>query len=240
MGVAEDRVQEQAIVYGLIIFLATWVVVEIVQMTLMYFIKYVVQREAQSEIILSTVFVTAIFALPVWNFVAQRWSKRWAYIFGLGFWAIVQIVLIMLNAQTAFWFLLLICFLAGIGVAAAHVLPWSIIPDAIEWGELQTGERNEGMFYSLVTLIYKVATSLALLGISQVLQFTGYVANAPQQTQSALNGIRIAIGPIPAVMLGIGILFAYLYPLDRKEHAEVVAQLEQRRAEAHEETALAR
>ncbi len=227
-------------VYGLIIFLATWVTVEIVQMTLMYFIKYVVHREPQAEIVMFTIFATAIAALPVWNFVARKWGKRWAYIFGISFWAIVQIVLIMLNAQTAFWFLLLICFLAGIGVAAAHVLPWAILPDAIEWGELQTGERNEGMFYSLVTLIHKVATSLALLGISQVLQFTGYVANAPQQTQGALTGIRIAIGPIPAVMLGIGILFAYLYPLDRKEHAEVVQQLEQRRAEAQEETALAR
>ena len=34
----------------------------------------------------------------------------------------------------------------------AHILPWSIIPDAVEWDELNTGERHEGMFYSLVTL----------------------------------------------------------------------------------------
>ena len=128
--------------------------------------------------------------------------------------------------------ILFLCVLAGIGVAAAHVLPWAIIPDAIEWDEWQTGQRHEGMFYSLTTLAQKVATSVALPLVLLLLEFTGYVPNATQQPASALLGMRIVMGPVPAVLLGIGILFAILYPLSREQHAQVVQALERRRVEA--------
>jgi GPH family glycoside/pentoside/hexuronide:cation symporter len=217
-------------VFGLLIFLMTWIATVILQDSLAFFIKHVVQREAESELIMATVFVTAIVALPFWNWISQRTSKRWAYIGGIAFWAIVQIVLVTVTAETGLAVILFLCFLAGIGVAAAHVLPWAIIPDSIEWGEWQTGERHEGVFYSLVTLLRKVATSIAIPATLWLLHFTGYDGLAEQQPASAQLGLRIVIGPIPAVLLCLGIAFAYFYPLSRKKYAEIVRELERRRA----------
>ena len=217
-------------VFGLLIFLMTWIATVILQDSLAFFIKHVVQREAESELIMATVFVTAIVALPFWNWISQRTSKRWAYIGGIAFWAIVQIVLVTVTAETGLAVILFLCFLAGIGVAAAHVLPWAIIPDSIEWGEWQTGERHEGVFYSLVTLLRKVATSIAIPATLWLLHFTGYDGLAEQQPASAQLGLRIVIGPVPAVLLCLGIAFAYFYPLSRKKYAEIVRELERRRA----------
>jgi GPH family glycoside/pentoside/hexuronide:cation symporter len=216
--------------FGLAIFLATWISVEILQATLLYFIKYVVQREPQNDMIMATIFVVAMFALPVWDWVSRRWSKRWAYVWGIAFWALVQLVLISLSPATPLGLILFLCALAGVGVAAAHVLPWAILPDAIEWDEYQTGERHEGMFYSLTTLTKKIATSIALPLVLLLLDWTGYVANQPQQVPRALWGIRVTIGPIPAVLLLVGILFALKYPLDREQFAQVVQKLAARRA----------
>jgi GPH family glycoside/pentoside/hexuronide:cation symporter len=216
--------------FGLAIFLATWISVEILQASLLYFIKYVVKREAQNDLIMATIFVVAIFALPVWDWVSRRWSKRWAYIGGIAFWALVQVVLITVNPGTSLSVILVLCALAGVGVAAAHVLPWAILPDAIEWDEYQTGKRHEGMFYSLTTLTKKVATSIALPLVLLLLDVTGYVPNVPQQTSGALLGIRVAIGPIPAVLLAIGIGFAFRYPLDRLQFAEIVRKLDEQRS----------
>jgi GPH family glycoside/pentoside/hexuronide:cation symporter len=213
----------------LAIFLATWISVEILQASLLFFIKYVVQRESQNDLIMATIFVIAIFALPIWNWVSSRWSKRWAYIFGIAFWAVVQIFMISLNPATSLIVILTLCALAGIGVAAAHVLPWAILPDAIEWDEYHTGVRHEGMFYSLTTLTKKIATSIALPLVLLLLEATGYVANQPQQDSSALLGIRISIGPIPAFLLLIGIGFALKYPLDRAAFSELVEKLAARR-----------
>ncbi len=208
--------------FGLAIFLATWISVDVLQSSLLFFIKYVVQREAHNDLIMATIFVIAIFALPIWDYVSRRWSKRWAYIWGIAFWAVVQIALITLTPSTSLGLILTLCALAGVGVAAAHVLPWAILPDAIEWDEYLTGERHEGMFYSLTTLTKKVATSIALPLVLVLLEATGYQPNVAQQDPSALWGIRITIGPIPAVLLAVGIFFAYKYPLDRDQFAEVV------------------
>jgi GPH family glycoside/pentoside/hexuronide:cation symporter len=142
----------------------------------------------------------------------------------------VQIALIFLSPSTALPVILVLCALAGIGVSSAHVLPWSIIPDAMEWDEWQTGERHEGMFYSLVTLAQKVASSIAIPLILLMLQLTGYVPTSPTQPPNALLGIRLAIGPIPALLLVGGILFAVFYPLSRESHQRIVRELEARRA----------
>jgi GPH family glycoside/pentoside/hexuronide:cation symporter len=224
-------------VFGAIIFLITWVSMDILQTTLLYFVKYIVQREAESDIIMAVIFVTAMFALPFWNWVSQRFSKRWAYIFGVAFWAVVQMMLITLNQASPLPLILFMCLLAGIGVGAAHVLPWAIIPDAIEWDEWRTGERHEGTFYSLITLAQKVASSIAVPLALLVLDATGYIPNAAQQPESALWGIRIVIGPIPAVLLTAGIIFAIKYPLNRKQFSSLVSDLEKRRAAQPEEIA---
>ncbi len=211
------------------LFLLTWVAVSILETTLLFFIKYVVEREPQTDLIMATIFITAIFTLPLWEYISRRWNKQRAYIAGIGFWAVVQMVLITLNPSSPLFLLLGLSVLAGVGVGAAHVLPWSIIPDAMEWDELQTGERHEGMFYSLVTLLQKIASAIAIPLVLYLLEATNYIPNAEVQSASALLGIRIVVGPIPALLLCGGILFAWLYPLTREAHSQIQQQIQARR-----------
>ncbi len=217
-------------IFGLVIYLFTWAMISLIQLILLYYIKYVVQREADSTLIMVTIFVVAMLTLPLWQWISQRLNKRLAYIAGISFLAVVLLALASLGPGTSLVLILGLCVLAGIGVAAAHVLPWAIIPDAIEYGELQTGTRHEGMFYSLITLAQKVAVSIALPLALLVLDRTGYVSNSATQPASAITGIRIVAGPIPAVLLLLGILFAALYPLGRENYSEIARRLEARRA----------
>ena len=222
-------------IFSVVIYLFTWVSVDILQAILLFFIKYVVNRESDSDLIMATIFVVAICALPLWVWTSKRFNKRKAYIAGVAFFAAVLLVLINLTPSTPMNVILFLCVLAGIGVSAAHVMPWSIIPDAIEYGELKTGERHEGMFYSLISLSQKVASSVAIPLALLVLDATGYIANSAQQPSSAVLGIRIVTGPIPAVMMCIGILFAILYPLGRERYSEIARELEERRSGAPKE-----
>ena len=229
-------VKNRPFVFGMAIYLLTWVAVKLLEATLLYFVKYGIEREGQSDWIMLTIFAVAMAALPFWEWASRHWNKRWAYVAGIAFWAIVQIVIVTLTPSTGLPLIFVLCAMAGIGVSVAHVLPFSMIPDAIEWDELQTGQRHEGVFYGLVTLAQKVATSIALPLALLLLDATGYVANAAQQSPRALMGIRLLTGPIPAVLLCAGILFALIYPLDRDQHAQVRRALEARRAGQVEET----
>ncbi|MDQ1301683.1 MAG: glycoside/pentoside/hexuronide:cation symporter, family, partial [Chloroflexota bacterium] len=62
--------------FGLGIYLFTWVSVSILEAILLFFIKYVVQREAQSDLIMALIFGTGIVALPLWQWTARRLNKR--------------------------------------------------------------------------------------------------------------------------------------------------------------------
>lgn len=228
----KSALKNRPFVFGLVIYLFTMVSMDILQTILLFYIKYVVLREAQSDIIMGTIFVVALFALPLWEFVSRKMNKRYAYIIGIAFWAVVQLVLGSLNPGTPNTVVILLCVLAGIGVSAAHVLPWSILPDAIEWGEWKTGERHEGMFYSLISLAAKVASSIAIPLSLLVLDASGYVSGNVTQPASAITGIRLVTGPIPAFLLCSGILFAILYPLGRENYSQIALELEARRQAA--------
>ncbi|MBN1248965.1 MAG: MFS transporter [Anaerolineae bacterium] len=216
--------------YGLGLFLAAWIAVAIVQANLLFYIKYWLNREGDSDTIMAAIFITAMLALPIWQVVSERWSKRWAYIGGVAFWAVVQIVLVLVGPATGMTFILILCVLAGVGVAAVHVLPWAMIPDATEYDEWLTGERHEGMYYSLTTLVHKVAASIAIPLSLLVLEFTGYVPNSSQQPASALTGIRLVMGPLPALLLCLGIVIALRYPLDRAQYKRILRELALRKA----------
>lgn len=220
--------------FGLGLFLFNGVTMSIIQVILLYYVKYVVQRESQSDLIMATIFVVAMIALPLWEWVSRTLNKRWAYISGISFLAVVLLVLSSLTPDTSLAWIMVLCVLAGIGVSAMHVMPWAIIPDAIEYGELQSGERQEGMFYSLITLAQKVASSIAVPVALLVLQASGYVANSTSQPATAISGIRIVAGPIPAFTLCVGILFTILFPLGRDNYREITRKLEAQRKAAQE------
>jgi GPH family glycoside/pentoside/hexuronide:cation symporter len=227
---AGAALRNKPFLFGLAIYLFTWLSVDIVQAVLIYYVKYAVQREAQSDILIGLIFLSAIPSLPLWNRLARAWDKRYAYVAGIAFWAVVQVVLTLgVGPSTGMGLLVCLCVLAGVGVGAAHVLPWSILPDAVEWDEWSTGERHEGMFYSLVTLAQKAASATAVPLVLLALDASGYRPASAEQTGDVVRAIRIVAGPVPAVLLCLGIASALLYPLSRESYGRIARELETRR-----------
>lgn len=222
-------VRNRPFFYAMGIFLFTWAAVEVVQTMLLFFLKYRLDFEAESDIIAGTVFLVALISLPFWDWISRKTDKRRAYILGMVFLSIVLVTLAFIVPSIQLWGVILLAALAGIGIGGVHVLPWSIIPDAIEWDELETGVRHEGMFYSLVTLLRKIATSIAIPMALLVLDWSGYVSNASVQKPSAVKAIMMMTGPIPAIFMSLGIIFAIYYPLSRERHAEIRAEIEKRK-----------
>lgn len=221
--------QNKPFVFGLTMFLFNGVTMSIIQVILLYYIKYVVERESQSDLIMASIFVVAMLTLPIWEWTSRRLNKRWAYISGISFLAVVLLILSALTPQTSLTVIMVLCVLAGVGVSAMHSLPWAILPDAIEYGEWKTGERQEGMYYSLITLAQKVASSIAVPAALLILENSGYIANSASQPESAISGIRFVAGPLPAITLTLGILFTLLYPLGRERHHQITRELEAKR-----------
>jgi GPH family glycoside/pentoside/hexuronide:cation symporter len=224
-------IRNRPFVFAMGIFFFTWGALEIVQNMLLFFlIDYLrIESETDQTIILGSIFGVALFTLPLWDRISRRWDKRIAYIVGMVFLSAVMIVMIVIKPGWGLPVIVGLAGLAGVGVGAMHVLPWAIIPDAVEWDQLKTGRRHEGIFYSLVALFRKIAAAIALPMALLVLDWSGYISEAPIQAPGAVRAIRLLTGVVPAICLCAGIVFAVFYPLSRERHVQVRAELASRR-----------
>jgi Na+/melibiose symporter-like transporter len=85
---------------------------------------------------------------------------------------------------------------------------------------------------SLLILMQKVASSVALPLALLALDRSGYVPNLAQQRPRALLAIRVLVGVVPAGLWSVAIAFAALYPLGRQRHLEIRQELAKRRLAA--------
>ena len=106
-----------------------------------------------------TMLVCIIFA-PFWLWFSKTYNKRTAYILGMAFWIIIQALIFTIQPGQIVYLLFIAAF-AGVGISAAYIIPDSILPDVIEWDELLTHKRQEGIYYGIRTLIRKQWTVLA-------------------------------------------------------------------------------
>ncbi len=218
------------------IFLFTWTAIDIIEVMLLYFLKYRMGLEPQADIITGTVFITALAVLPFWVWSAGATDKRRSYVYGMVFLSAVMTVLAFIDPSVGLLVVLALAALAGIGLSAVHVLTWAMIPDAVEVDELESGARHEGMFYALVTLINKITISIAMPLALLVMDWSGFSSNAPTQSARTLWAIRILTGPVPALFLLAGILFALFYPVSRESHAATRERIAARVHRAEEGT----
>lgn len=175
-----------------------------------------------------------IFFIPFWRWMARWRNKQNAYMLGMSFWVVIQLMIFTIQpGDTAY--LLILAALAGIGVSAAYTLPDSMFADVIEWDELRTRHRQEGIFYGIRTLIRKLTGALIIFITLQVLGWSGYVS-PPEgvlqftQTDFVLRMIRLLVSPFGATILCGTIILAWLFPLSREKYTRIQKLLEQRRA----------
>ena len=110
-------------VFGAIIYLLTWICMDIIQAILLFFIKYVLLMEGQSDLFMALIFVTGIFALPLWEYASRKLGKRKAYVLGVSFMAAVLLVLISMGPASPAAVIFTLCVLAGIASAPPMCCP---------------------------------------------------------------------------------------------------------------------
>lgn len=218
--------------YVIGIYMCSWLAFQLTASIIPYFVTNWMEQESYFEVAL-LVQVVAIIMLFVWSKVSERIGKRMVYFMGMSLWIIAQGGLFFLQPGQIVG-LYLLSMMAGVGVATAYLIPWSMLPDVIELDELRTGQRREGIFYAFMVLLQKMGLALGLFLVGLALESTGFISSTPgqpppSQPGSAIFAIRVAIGPLPTLILLIGLLLAYFYPISREVHAEILLKLREKR-----------
>jgi GPH family glycoside/pentoside/hexuronide:cation symporter len=211
------------------LYLLSWSAASILSTVLIYYANYYLKVPAQANYFILGAEFAAIVFIPLVVWLSRKLDKRRAFIFGSITWAVILVGLSALRSDQLILAYIL-AILSGFGIATAYVVPWAMVPDIIEFDQADTGERREGSYYAFASFFQKMATGVAIWGMGLALAATGYITPVqgqplPDQPVAAVNAIRIFMGPIPAVLLILAIIFALRYNITRQSHHEMVEKL---------------
>ncbi len=196
--------------------------VAIMEAMLIYYYKYIFRDEGAVTLAMILLLVVTIATIPFWVWFARKVSKKAAYSIGMTITLLAVVLFAFTADRLGQGIALVFMVLAGFGFSSHYVLPWSMAPDTIEFGYARSGVRREGVYYSAWTFMIALGGAFAGFLVGQTLGLYGYVPDAIQSANSIL-GIRLLIGPLPALLILLGNLALLFYPLNQKRYEEVQA-----------------
>lgn len=216
------------------IYITGWLALQLTQTNLLLYLRYWLEREDLFTALLFILLGTAFLFLSVWSWVSARLGKRYTYIAGAVFFSGALFGLFFLQPDQVFP-AYIVAFVGGIGLSVFFLIPWSMIPDVVEYSEYEFGERREGEYYGLFIFIQKIGIAGGIAISNFVLDFAGFVTPETagefvQQPDAVLNALRLFVSIIPASIALFGIPLAFFYPITRKFYAEIRASLDGDRA----------
>ena len=109
----------------------------------------------------------------------------------------------------------------------------------VDYGEYKLGTRNEGVVFSLQTLIVKLTAAFTSLSIGFALDLTGYVPNQIQSLATQ-NSMRFLMCIVPAVsMLLAYVIYRRKYKLNDAYMKTIVAAISGNAQKASDAKAIA-
>lgn len=229
-------------VYALLMYLFAFVAVDAVSTIVVFFMKYYILRGDEANYVAGTMLVFQVVSLPFYAFLSKRTSKRTGFIVGAAIWLVTMALSWLLGPGQPFLVVYIFAAVVGLGTGGVIVMMYAIFPDIPDVDELKTGERREGIYAAMVTLIRKMSSALAIFAVSNVIGWAGYVlpteevvdgvTRLVEQPQSApfILALRTIFFLLPVVLLAISIFFAWRYPLAPQLHERLNQLLRTRRA----------
>lgn len=197
-----------------------------------YAIDFVLQPENPAmlfTIAMGSMIGVSIIAMPLWVFLAGKLGKKQAYMLGGIIYSLLLCCMIFIGKGQDM-VLVGLSVLIGIVNPSFQLLPWSMLPDCMDYDELNSGQRREGMFNGLWVALQKTAMAVAPAVIGIVLQMGDFISgDVKEQPESAQFAIRLVVSIVPALIFLSSFLILRKYDLDEAKHKEILATLAARK-----------
>lgn len=159
------------------------------------------------------------------KFVAKKFGKKEWIMYSASFSILVFAVLFLFPLKNPMVFIVIngICYL---GVSGFQVLVWALVNDAIDYQELCTGQRNEGIVYSSYTFFRKLANAVSGSMGSFALAIAGFEVTATEQSAAFAGNLWKTYTGIYVVCYLLAVLvLRFVYPLTKAKTEEMLAEL---------------
>jgi len=136
------------------------------------------------------------------------------------------------NSETLLLIYLITLIIAYASLWVTFSLGASMMADVVDEFELQSGNRQEGLFFSSMTFAHKMTTGIGTLIAGFLLAWIQF----PEQTnladvpRSAIEGLGYIGGPLLLIFYIGAIAFLYFYPITKERYKEIRAGLDREKS----------
>ena len=151
--------------------------------------------------------------------------------FVMAFLGYVSLLAISLSGATNVYLLMIPAFLIMSALGMMNVILTVFLANTCDYGELKNGRRDESVIFSMQTFVVKLASGLAALFASLILQFTkisdlSKLADIQIASDASRLGLRFSMTLIPMVFMLVAIfIFSKKYTLTDERMDEIQKQL---------------
>tara|TARA_Y100001968_G_C19313260_1_gene695296 strand:- start:110 stop:1138 length:1029 start_codon:yes stop_codon:yes gene_type:complete len=210
------------------LYLLLWCGLQLMQTVSIIYLEQVMRVPTQLSKWIPIPFqISALFGLQYWSISSNKYGRIKSLYKGGGIWIIACLIAMILPPLSygftlsnpisgntyeiiKFISLLTTIILVGFGASTAYLIPWSLLPDAID----SDPEKPAGIYTAWMVLIQKIGIGFSVQLLGLLLSFAGYkssgecinLINCMDQPASAITTIRICMGFIPSFLVAIGLL----------------------------------
>ncbi|XP_034965867.2 sphingosine-1-phosphate transporter MFSD2B [Zootoca vivipara] len=208
-------------------FLLISTAIQVVQNNFVLFCSDATNLHNHIDYLVVLVLVSGALSVPFWQWFLNRFGKKTAAS-GISLMIPASTLLVLLPEPAVAYFS---AGVSGISIAASLLLPWSMLPDVVDYFRVQNPHStgHETIFYSSYTFFYKMSAGIGL-GISAAsLNLAGFKSGVCKQSHSVVIMLKVLVGAVPSLLIPLGLFILIFYPINEKTRREIKYALERRR-----------
>ena len=176
----------------------------------------------ETSVLMGLLYIVGIFSMFLWKMLDVKLGGRMGYAISMVAYVIASFPMLFISDYMSSIFIVI---LMGIGFGGMLYFIWYIVADTIDYDELKTGVRREGMFFGVANFFMRLSMVLSITTVSFVFTSTGWEEYVPNPGVNVIVGLRFLFVIVPAIALGISLVCIYFYPFTKQKVLEMKEQL---------------
>jgi len=189
---------------------------------------YLLLHDFDVLIVMMVVLLSGFVTIAVLYVFSKKFEKRSIYMFCGIIWLSFYLVVPIVNPHRV-WLLYALVPLLGCGLASCIMTSTSMINDAADFVELETGLKLEGMLFGLNMSLNKIVVGLVIFMFEQIISSTGFKmtsgAGKLDLPWKTLNAMRIMFIFFPCFFLFVTLVCNYFVPISISKMHEIAQKL---------------
>lgn len=205
----------------------------------LYFAKYVMDKESWYSLFTMAIVPGGLIASLLVPWCTKKFGKKNTYIWSHVIGGVAMLIAFIVGmavdkgnyTSTATTVVLLIALvIAGIPSGFGNIITYAMIGDTVEYLELKTGERAEGICFAMQTLINKIGMAVgAFVGVLAYDMAGVEANNVDSVTATGKDTMWIMLVGIAALSFFLTVIPLFFYKFNEKEQQAAKAEIEARK-----------